>query len=101
MPPLAEVTLELPAVAVGSFEAEDGSVATFVANVTADVQGVTVRVPEASEVAVFSSDRSVGSDGSVRLKASDGASGRQAEPLSLSLDPFDVRVIVVRRNPRP
>jgi hypothetical protein len=94
-PPLAEVELKVPAVAVGSFEAADGSVATFLANVTPEVQAATVRVAEGKGPAVFSSDRSDLSDGSDK---SDKAKYSPDLLLTLSLDPFEVRVVVTREH---
>jgi len=83
--PVVKVPLVLPAVATGSFEAADGSVAAFVVNVTPQPREATAIIPPGKGAIVYRADRTE----EKRLQAN------PAElRIPLTLEPFGVRVLV-------
>ena len=86
-PAVSRWPLVLPAVTTGSFEAADGSVAAFVVNTTADPQKAAAVAPAGRRVVVYRADRTK----QARL-APRTANAR----IPLSLEPFGVRVLVMR-----
>jgi len=81
-PPVAKGILVLPAVTTGSFEAADGSVAAFIVNATPEAREAAAVLPRGKEAVVYTAERK-------ELKR---ASGR----VTLSLEPFGVRVLVMK-----
>jgi len=81
-----KVTLRRPAVVAGSFEAADGSIGTTVVNATAQPQRAKIRmVPSGRSARMFRVDRSE----EQRWK-------KCPSEIAVSLEPFGVRMIVVR-----
>ena len=82
-PPLAKQTLALPSVVAGSFKAADGSTGTVIVNTTPDQHDAVAVFPTGGSTIVYSAERR-------DLSRSD------ASRIALSLEPFGVRVLVIR-----
>ncbi|MEW6355923.1 MAG: DUF6259 domain-containing protein [Planctomycetota bacterium] len=82
-PAMAKVPHLIPAVTTGSFEAADGSVAAVVVNSTPEARKAVAVVLGEKETVVYTADRK-------EEKRS------QEKRISLSLEPFGVRVLVIK-----
>ena len=83
-PPVVKRLVRLPAVSTGCFKAKDGSVATFVANITSQDQLVTIVTPKEKVISVYQANRQF-----IR-------SSEKSEKVNLSLKPFGVRVLIMK-----
>lgn len=87
-PKVRKVTVSLPAVAAGSFEANDGSAATVLVNTTLSPQEATVTVPQGVEsVVLYDADRTV------HRREKPAAHVRRVK---VALEPLGTRVLVTR-----
>lgn len=83
----AKVKLKLPSVTAGAFAAANGSEANVIVNGTPDARKATATLAPGPEAVVFSAERKELS----RVPAS-----KQPREVPMDLEPFGVRVIVVR-----
>jgi hypothetical protein len=87
-PKVIKATLALPAVAAGSFEAADGSLATVLVNTTRADQHATVRLSRAPKSAVlYRADRT---------QATGWEADAPAKEIQVQLEPLGTRVLVTR-----
>jgi len=86
-PPVVRAPLVVPAAAVGSFEAPDGSIAHFIVNTTPEPRRVVALLPKTAAFTIYRADRT--KEETARV----AEAGRR---VSLSLEPFGIRVIVIR-----
>jgi len=82
-PPVVKEALILPAVTTGSFEAADGSIASVVVNSTPEPRKATATVPGGKKTVIYTADRKEEKQSSETR-------------IPLSLEPFGVRVLVMK-----
>lgn len=80
-PPVSKRSLTLAAVTAGTFQAQDGTRATFVVNPTPAERQATVRLSAPAEVTIFTPDRQE-------------LSRHSAQEIRLTLPPFGIRVFL-------
>jgi len=88
-PPVVKIPVSLAAVTTGSFEAADGSVAALVVNTTPEPREAVAILPRRMPVAIYRADRAL----EKRVTPEE-----QENRIRLSLEPFGVRVLLMKEN---
>lgn len=87
--PLVDLAIVIPSVTTGSFQAEDGSVASFIVNTTPISQKALLFLPNGGPFTLYRSNRTV------EAKLNPAQPGEQT---SIALEPFGVRVLMQERS---